>query len=323
MILEQYQFEKYFKHLLFDHKKLVIPGLGTFFLDRLPASMSSDRLQISPPSYHLRFEKDMIQKDNESASVLRNYYPGTTDQAFEDYSRLLVERLLNRGQIKIDDLGRLHLNEGEIIYEKNLDTQNMLTRHLPILTMTHLKSIFPPVPPVILSRIGSLSAFWTRWLPFLIAGFLTLGVAGLSYKINQTKIHPKPGNEAKPPLITDTISNQTQTDTGSQADVEGDVKDTIVKSVEDAGLNKDGVMTKKCIIITGAYRTRMYKNVMIRNLEARGLKVFTETSPTGLTRVGFEFECAETELKSYLDSIRSAIQKDAWYLIPDFSKKQG
>lgn len=324
LILEQYQFEKYFKHLLFDHKKLVIPGLGRFFLDRLPASFSVDRLQISPPSYHLRFEKDFIQQDYDSVHFLKKYYPATSENEFSNYSKHLVNKLLTRGHIKIDDLGRLHFQDGEIIYEKDIETQNMLTKGFPVLTLSNLRTLFPPVLPATLERIGGISGFWARWIPFAIAAILTLGVIGLGYKINQTSISPPPKKENKPPLVNiDSLNESGDVDTNDISNEGEEVKDSMIKSIEDSGTNAAGVKTKKCIIITGAYKTRRYKDLMIENLEKRGLKVFTETSSSGLTRVGFEFECAETDLQQYLDSIRTAIQNDAWYLIPDFSKKQG
>ncbi len=324
LILEQYQFEKYFKHLLFDHKKLVIPGLGRFFLDRLPASFSVDRLQISPPSYHLRFEKDFIQQDYDSVYFLKKYYPATSENEFSNYSKHLVNKLLTRGHIKIDDLGRLHFQDGEIIYEKDVETQNMLTKGFPVLTLSNLRTLFPPVLPATLERIGGISGLWARWIPFTIAALLTLGVIGLGYKINQTSVTSPPKKEIKPPVVNlDSVNGSKNVDTNDIETGQEELIDSMVKSIEDTGTNAAGVKTKKCIIITGAYKTRKYKDLMIENLQKRGLKVFTETSSSGLTRVGFEFECAETDLQQYLDSIRTAIQNDAWYLIPDFSKKQG
>ena len=299
----------------------MIPGLGRFFLDRLPASFSVDRLQINPPSYHLRFEKDFIQQDKESLKVLQKYHPQANENDFSTYSKELVDKLLQRGYIKIDDLGKLHFRDGEIIYEKDILTQSMLSSGFPELAIANLKSLFPPLAPILLERFHPLSSYWARWIPFAIALLLALGVLGLSSKIKNTSLTYPPKKETKPPIIIDTlgVSNRdTQNSTTNINDV-----DSIVKSIEDIGVNDNGIVTKKCIIVTGAYRTAKYKDIMIQNLKTRGLKVFTETTTSGLTRVGFEFECAETDLKQYLDSIRSAIQNDAWYLMPDFSKKQG
>jgi len=50
---------------LLQHKSLSIPGLGTIFIERVPAQSDFVNKQLLPPSYHFRFDKyfDSPEKD--------------------------------------------------------------------------------------------------------------------------------------------------------------------------------------------------------------------------------------------------------------------
>ena len=174
--MADYPFVKYFKYLLFDHKRLIIPGLGKFYLDRLPAAIGADRQVIEPPSYHLRFEKDFIQQNYDSFSELKSYYPKLQESDFKNYARQVIDQLLSRGYVAIDDLGKLRMDNGEISFDKNLETQSMLTADLPILSLGSLKTFIPLSAYRLVERISVPSLWWTILLPLITVALLTAGL---------------------------------------------------------------------------------------------------------------------------------------------------
>ena len=330
--MADYPFVKYFKYLLFDHKRLIIPGLGKFYLDRLPAAIGADRQVIEPPSYHLRFEKDFIQQNYDSFSELKSYYPKLQESDFKNYARQVIDQLLSRGYVAIDDLGKLRMDNGEISFDKNLETQSMLTADLPILSLGNLKTFIPLSAYRLVERISVPSLWWTILLPLITVALLTAGLL-MVYARKDDGPQNKPIIVDKPvETNTDTVysedtvkseNNEEFLDSLKALEEEIRINDSLAAIVKNGSQNADGTYNKKCIIITGAYKTKKYKDLMIKKLIDRNLKVYTETSSLGLTRVGFEFECAEKDLPKYLDSIRTAIQDGAWYLIPDLNKKEG
>jgi len=330
--LADYPFVKYFKYLLFDHKRLIIPGLGKFYLDRLPAAVANDRQVIEPPSYHLRFEKDFIQQNFDSFSDLKSYYPNLQETDFKNYARQVIDQLLSRGFVAIDDLGKLRMDNGEISFDKNLETQSMLTADLPVLSLGNLKTFIPLSAYRLVQRISVPSVWWTIFLPLILVSLLTIGLLMVYARMDDGQKN-KPIINDKPVVVnTDTVQSVDTVKTNNEDKIldslnvleeEIRINDSLAAIVKNGSQNADGTYNKKCIIITGAYKTKKYKDLMIQKLKDSNLKVYTETSSLGLTRVGFEFECAEKDLPKYLDSIRTAFQDGAWYLMPDLNKKQG
>ncbi|WP_315816313.1 hypothetical protein [Paraflavitalea speifideaquila] len=50
---------------LIQHKSISIPGLGTVYIERIPAQTDFINKQILPPSYHFRFDKYFDAPDKE------------------------------------------------------------------------------------------------------------------------------------------------------------------------------------------------------------------------------------------------------------------
>jgi cell division septation protein DedD len=73
--------------------------------------------------------------------------------------------------------------------------------------------------------------------------------------------------------------------------------------------------SQKCVIITGSFSNSKNQNSMINLLERNGYEVYTEPRG-GMTRIGLEFDCSNSDLESYLATIRKKIEPKAWYLYP-------
>ena len=55
---------------LYQHKSISIPGLGTIYMESLPASIDSSSKNILPPLYYFRFDKYFDAPDKEFFSYL-------------------------------------------------------------------------------------------------------------------------------------------------------------------------------------------------------------------------------------------------------------
>lgn len=80
----------------------------------------------------------------------------------------------------------------------------------------------------------------------------------------------------------------------------------------------DEIINNGCIIIVGVYSK--YSNIgnMTSQIEKKGLESYSEQNNNGLTRVGFRFDCnKESDLDTYLRSVRLEFGTNAWYLSPN------
>ncbi|HLZ88634.1 MAG TPA: hypothetical protein VKQ52_15370, partial [Puia sp.] len=50
---------------LFQHRSISIPGLGTIYLETLPAAVDVADRTMQPPAYHFRFDKYFDAPDKE------------------------------------------------------------------------------------------------------------------------------------------------------------------------------------------------------------------------------------------------------------------
>ena len=85
-----------------------------------------------------------------------------------------------------------------------------------------------------------------------------------------------------------------------------------------SSVSEDSSLTtnpSECIIITGVFSRQKYADEMILRMKTAGYIPYAEKEGEVL-RVGFKFECSDTDLKEYLRNVRRLIAKDAWYLQP-------
>jgi len=132
------------------------------------------------------------------------------------------------------------------------------------------------------------------------------------------------GDETKN-LDSDVDSNEENTaDNNETASNEEGVKFSegakpLFTAEDGADIYKHGDISNQplnCIIITGTFKSSSNILRMIKKLEAEGYDSYTEQVKNGMTRVGFFFQCKESDLESYIYDIRQRISTDAWYLSP-------
>lgn len=108
---------------LIQHKSISIPGLGTIYLERLPAMNDFTNRQIQPPSYRFRFDKYFDAPDKDFFTFLANNRNIPEYEAIKQYNEFAYElRNRIRHQEKFDwpSVGVLSQElSGEIHFESS------------------------------------------------------------------------------------------------------------------------------------------------------------------------------------------------------------
>ncbi len=307
--MREFNFTKYFMYLLYDHRQVLIPGLGIFTLERKKAYYRPGEEILEPPSYNISFKEDKsLSLDEGFLKKLRIYSPRLSKQEYLEFAITVTQALQNNQKFLLNNIGTLYMNGGQLIFEEEKTTTHLLTQHYPKLNLKFFTKPLPLITWLDLKLASLPHKFWTYVLPFFIMTILvlTIGYFGIQFDktSNFSKI-PIPVNDP-PVVITDTsqiIEDKLDSLLGSTGNVQ----------IDSVGMTNEGEIIKRCIIITGAYRSELYKNIMIQKIEDLGYNVFIQDI-NGLIRVGIEFECTDATLTEMLEKIRSTIEKNAWHL---------
>jgi hypothetical protein len=106
---------------LFQHRSISIPGLGTIYLETLPASVDvADRVML-PPAYQFRFDKYFDAPDREFFSYIaihRNILDYEAIKWYNEFSLDLRNRIRAEEQVHWEGLGFLKKDEnGGVTFE--------------------------------------------------------------------------------------------------------------------------------------------------------------------------------------------------------------
>jgi cell division septation protein DedD len=108
------------------------------------------------------------------------------------------------------------------------------------------------------------------------------------------------------------VSTNSSKSKKESSSVKNKSKDYSPNKIENSKLEKrDG---RPCVIVTGSFSKSTNINKMVKHLQSKGYKVYTENLGE-LTRVGVEHTCtAGSNIDSIVETIKSQINSDAWIL---------
>jgi hypothetical protein len=109
---------------LYQHKSISIPGLGTIYMESLPASIDSSSKNILPPLYYFRFDKYFDAPDKEFFSYLaseKNMADYEAIRWYNEFSFELREKINLHRSLTWDGVGELKKDdEGNIQFDSSL-----------------------------------------------------------------------------------------------------------------------------------------------------------------------------------------------------------
>ena len=106
---------------LLQHKSISIPGLGSMYIERIPAQTDFVNKRILPPDYHFRFDKYFDAPDKDFFTYLAQQHNIADYEAIKWYNEWAYElrNKIRDGQvIQWDGIGSLKKDaSGEVIFE--------------------------------------------------------------------------------------------------------------------------------------------------------------------------------------------------------------
>ena len=106
---------------LFQHRSISIPGLGTIYLETLPANVDVADRTMLPPAYRFRFDKYFDAPDKEFFSYIASQRDILDYEAIKWYSEFSFElrnRIRAEDQVSWDGVGVLKMDpSGNVIFE--------------------------------------------------------------------------------------------------------------------------------------------------------------------------------------------------------------
>jgi hypothetical protein len=106
---------------LLQHRSLSIPGLGTIYIERVPAQSDFVNKRLLPPSYHYRFDKYFDAPDKEFFTYLAQQKDLADYEAIRWYNEWAYElrsRIRMDNPVAVEGIGELKKDvSGEIVFE--------------------------------------------------------------------------------------------------------------------------------------------------------------------------------------------------------------
>ena len=143
----------YISELLFEHDFVVLPGLGEFTTNYIPARFIPEEKRIEAPSKIISFNPDSISE----ASLLIEYISGKEQKPFavvkkqvEEYVSFILDALAAGRMVKMDRVGVLRAGSlGRWIFEPDLSVNYLIeTAGMPSILEPEKKQekLYAPIP---------------------------------------------------------------------------------------------------------------------------------------------------------------------------------
>jgi hypothetical protein len=125
---------------LFQHKSISVPGLGTIYLEKAPASADASGKNILPPAYHFRFDKYFDAPDKDfflHLAAEKNIPDYEAIKWYNEFSYELRNKIRHEDKAEWEGVGILKKDdEGNIVFESTSGTPSFLPA-LPVEYATH------------------------------------------------------------------------------------------------------------------------------------------------------------------------------------------
>jgi hypothetical protein len=115
---------------LFQHKSISVPGLGTIYLEMLPAQSDASGKKILPPAYHFRFDKYFDAPDKDfflHLAAEKNIPDYEAIKWYNEFSYELRNKIRHEEKAEWEGVGVLKKDgEGNIVFESTAGTPAFL-----------------------------------------------------------------------------------------------------------------------------------------------------------------------------------------------------
>ncbi len=312
--------------LLYEHKSVSIPGLGSFITDYKSARVDQVEGKIYPPSKDVRFNKNLLLDDGLLVQHIRQKYNVTYPtalKAIEDFVKAANAAFEQRDIFTIPGVGRLYkdfeqnfkfLPEEDVNF--NTDAYGLPTvQFFPVARgqqgAVASDSTKQPPPKSAKARKQPVGG-WLRRNVVAVSSVLLVAVAVVMY---WQFFYPNEAAEAVEEPTDDTHYNvspsRMTSDTGAE-----DILPTAPEENDDAETDAATLQPEQQYVTIGVGRFGNPDNVerLVKRIYEAGYEPYTE-SEGNLTRVGIQMAYeTERDIQEALKDIRKKFEPNAQVL---------
>lgn len=313
---------EYVCELLYRYNCVIIPELGAFLTQRIPATLAEDNQLFYPPKKQIFFNGQINSNDG----LLANYISKCEQISYEDanfkirrFVQEIYEELNTKGIVSFYEIGDFTLNtENKLVFNAK-HTVNYLTESFGLATLKTseiarvIETPFVSKPPVITinndsndSKKGS-----NPILKYAAVGILLLGISGIALKSSKSKLDNY--NTQQVLAANNEINDRIQS-----ASFVLEIEESLPAILVEINKPKPEVTnTNKPTyhIIAGAFRERANATKKINQLTRKGFNpIYIGKNSYGLHQVAYQSFTDESEAINNLNKLKKAENSAAWLL---------
>ena len=294
---------KHITELLYNHNCVIVPGFGAFLTKNIAASRNND--VFSPPKKTIAFNGMLKENDgllaNKISATDGISYKAALKKIKKDVKTLASS--LNVGEVEIDNIGTLRLNdEKKIQFQPNQNVNfDSKSYGLESFTRAPRKTSSPE------EKVKKLSIpdYAIRYAAIII---LLIGIGSISYNsFDEFRYEQKAESLANAQKkILENVQTATF-DLGEYAKISIPIKQNIIP-VKSSSIYYS--------VIAGSFRSMENANKKLKSLITLGYQAsFTSVNPKGLHRVAYARLKNRNEAVNLISRIKKDKGNDAWLLI--------
>ena len=294
---------KHINELLYNHNCVIVPGFGAFLTKNIAASRNND--VFSPPKKTIAFNGMLKENDgllaNKISATDGISYKAALKKIKKDVKTLASS--LNVGEVEIDNIGTLRLNDEKKIQFQPNQNVNFDSRSYGLESFTR-----PPrktsSPEEKVKKL-SIPDYAIRYAAIII---LLIGISSISYNsFDEFRYEQKAESLANAQKkILENVQAATF-DLGEYAKISIPIKQNIIP-VKSSSIYYS--------VIAGSFRSMENANKKLKSLITLGYQAsFTSVNPKGLHRVAYARLKNRNEAVNLISRIKKDKGNDAWLLI--------
>ena len=294
---------KHINELLYNHNCVIVPGFGAFLTKNIAASRNND--VFSPPKKTIAFNGMLKENDgllaNRISATEGISYKAALKKIKKDVKTLASS--LNVGEVEIDNIGTLRLNDEKKVQFQPNQNVNFDSRSYGLESFTR-----PPrktsSPEEKVKKL-SIPDYAVRYAAIII---LLIGISSISYNsFDEFRYEQKAESLANAQKkILENVQAATF-DLGEYAKISIPIKQNIIP-VKSSSIYYS--------VIAGSFRSMENANKKLKSLINLGYQAsFTSVNPKGLHRVAYARLENRNEAVNLIARIKKEKGNDAWLLI--------
>ncbi len=309
---------RYLAELIRNREELIVPGLGTFYKQEIPARFDEETQQFLPPVEKIEFKTEFQQDDTllDYIALHEKTSKESIKEFFEEYISNLNDLLHSTESIKIDTLGTFEQTKGGFLF---IADQNLISNKYyglkPQPELNHaIREIFTEEikQEVFEEELEENETESSGKRNFLMILAIILCLIAVLQVIYPDFLSTTPDIKANV-VLADTLT-QTR-DTIAPVDTLKRIDSTLVKK-DTTAINPtkpENVSENRFEIIIAAFGKRAEADDFLKQLSKRGIKAYTLPNKSKefikVSVGGFaDKQAAANELKR----IQSELSKSAW-----------